>query len=86
MATNEGVIDVDDQNEEVEVLEKESKPKLTSVVWEHFPYKKGTKKSKCNHCKKVLACGTRVNGTSGLLSHLRNSCVRSPLYKKKKND
>ncbi|KAL4561552.1 hypothetical protein LXL04_033719 [Taraxacum kok-saghyz] len=52
MTANEGVIDVDDQNDEVEVPEKENKPKLTSVVWEHFPYKKGAKKSKCNHCKK----------------------------------
>lgn len=81
MATNEGVIDVDDQNDEFEVPEEENKPKLKSVVWQHFPYKKGAKKSKCKYCKKVLACGTRDNGTSGLL---RNSCVRSPLYNKEK--
>ncbi|KAL4566774.1 hypothetical protein LXL04_030899 [Taraxacum kok-saghyz] len=56
MATSEGVIDVDDQNDDgVEVTEEEIKSKLKSVVWEHFPYKKGAKKSKCKYCKKLLA-------------------------------
>ncbi|KAL4578687.1 hypothetical protein LXL04_014816 [Taraxacum kok-saghyz] len=40
MATSEGVIDVDDKNDDgVEVTEEEIKSKLKSVVWEHFPYK-----------------------------------------------
>ena len=48
MATNEDVVDVDDQNDDgVEVSGEETKSKLKSVVWEHFPYKKGAKKSKC---------------------------------------
>ena len=81
MATNEGVINVDDQQEDgVEVpregdIEEENnaKPKLRSIVWQHFPYVKGAKKAECTHCKKVLACGTRENGTSSLLSRLVNS-------------
>ena len=94
MATNEGVINVDDKQEDgVEVpgegdIEEENnaKPKLRSIVWQHFPYVKGAKKAECTHCKKVLACGTRENDTSSLLSHLVNSCRRSPLYEGKDKD
>nr|KAJ0185228.1 hypothetical protein LSAT_V11C900470240 [Lactuca sativa] len=70
MATKEGVIDVNDQQDNgVEV-----------------PGEGGAKKSKCKYCKKVLACGARENGTSSLLSHLVNSCRLSPLYESKKED
>ncbi|KAL4577632.1 hypothetical protein LXL04_013742 [Taraxacum kok-saghyz] len=81
MATNEGVIDVDDQNGDG----VEAPDKMRSIVWQHFPYKKGAQTSKCNHCKKVIACGTRMS-TSGLLNHLRNTCKTSGLYKEHKND
>ena len=62
MTTNEGVIDVDveDQNDDG----VEAPDKMRSIVWQHFPYKKGAQTSKCNHCKNVLACGTRM-GASG---------------------
>ncbi|KAL4579443.1 hypothetical protein LXL04_015591 [Taraxacum kok-saghyz] len=83
MTTNEAVIDVDveDQNDDgVETLDK-----MRSIVWQHFPYKKGAQTSKCNHCNKVLACGVRM-GTSGLLNHLRNTCKTSGIYKEHTND
>ena len=65
MTTNEVVIDVEDQNDD----EVEAPDKIRSIVWQHFPYKKGAQTSRCNHCKKAIACGTRM-GTSGLLNHL----------------
>nr|KAJ0187724.1 hypothetical protein LSAT_V11C900494150 [Lactuca sativa] len=37
MTTNEDVIDVDNQNDEVEVPGEENKLKLKSVVWQRFP-------------------------------------------------
>ena len=83
MTTNEGVVDVDveDQNDDG----VETPDKMRSIVWQHFPYKKGAQTSKCNHCNKVLACGVRM-GTSGLLNHLRNTCKTSGLCKEHKND
>ena len=58
------------------------KGKIRSIAWEHFLFVEGAKKTKCKYCSSVLACSSRANGTSGLLSHLKNSCKRSPLYKK----
>ena len=75
MATNEVVIDVEDQN----VDGVEAPEKIRSIVWQHFPYKKGAQNSRCNHCKKVIACRTRM-GTSGLLNHLRNACHKSGIF------
>ncbi|KAL4588134.1 hypothetical protein LXL04_001014 [Taraxacum kok-saghyz] len=91
MATKETVIDVEDQHgvedqhdvDEGEVPKTGStKGKIRSITREHFPFMEGAKKTKCKYCSSVLACSSRANGTSGLLSHLKNSCKRSPIYKK----
>ncbi|KAL4573738.1 hypothetical protein LXL04_020555 [Taraxacum kok-saghyz] len=66
-------------------LRKTQKNQMRSIVWQHFPYKKGAQTSKCNHCNKVLPCGVRM-GTSGLLNHLRNACKTSGIYKEHTND
>lgn len=89
---HENIIDLEDQNEngddvpladEVGNEEENKSSRARSIVWQHFPRVEGQTSAKCNHCKKVLACGTRRNGTSSLLSHLQNVCRTSPLYKKK---
>ncbi|CAH1427418.1 unnamed protein product [Lactuca virosa] len=94
MASNEGVINVDDQQDvgvqvpgEVDI-EKKIKQDLSygPLNGSIFHMLKAQHKSECTHCKKVLACGTKGNGTSSLLSHLVDSCRRSPGYEGKDKD
>ncbi|KAL4579869.1 hypothetical protein LXL04_016037 [Taraxacum kok-saghyz] len=79
-------IDMDDVTDEANGQQKKPKGRIRSIAWEHFPYVKGAKRTKCIYCKTNIACGSRLNGTSGLVSHLRNTCKRTPLYKTKTND
>ncbi|PWA39457.1 zinc finger BED domain-containing protein RICESLEEPER 2 [Artemisia annua] len=53
-----------------------------SWVWDHFTFVKGETQVPCPYCKTVLAAGTKRNGTSTLIQHLKNVCKKSPVYKK----
>ncbi|PWA35797.1 zinc finger, BED-type [Artemisia annua] len=53
-----------------------------SWVWDHFTFVKGETQVPCPYCKTVLAAGTKRNGTSTLIQHLKSVCKKSPVYKK----
>ena len=53
-----------------------------SWVWDHFTFIKGETQVPCPYCKTVLAAGTKRNGTSTLIQHLKSVCKKSPVYKK----
>jgi len=58
-----------------------------SLVWEHFknvePIDKENPKACCNHCKRLIRCHHKKQGTSAMMTHLTSNCPNSPLRKPK---
>jgi len=58
-----------------------------SLAWEHFkkvePIDKENPKACCNHCKRLIGCHHKRQGTSAMMTHLTFNCPNSPLRKPK---
>ncbi|GKA48946.1 zinc finger, CCHC-type containing protein [Tanacetum coccineum] len=85
---DQDVIDLDSKhgketpNDEHDAESDKKNDNRRSWVWDHFTFVKGETQVPCPYCKKVLAVGTKRNGTSTLIQHLKNVCKKSPVYKK----
>ncbi|GKF69448.1 zinc finger, BED-type containing protein [Tanacetum coccineum] len=85
---DQDVIDLDSEhgketpNDEQDAESDKKNGGRRSWVWDHFTFVKGETQVSCPYCKKVLAAGTKRNGTSTLIQHLKNVCKKSPVYKK----
>ncbi|GKB15279.1 hypothetical protein Tco_0849202 [Tanacetum coccineum] len=85
---DQDVIDLDSKhgketpNDEHDAESDKKNDGMRSKEWDHFTFVKGETQVTCPYCKKVLAAGTKRNGTSTLIQHLKNVCKKSPVYKK----
>ena len=85
---DEPVIDLDSDhvketpNDEQVVESDKKNGGRRSWVWDHFTFVKGETQVPCPYFKRVLAAGSKRNGTSTLIQHLKSVCKKSPVYKK----